>query len=288
MATYAIGDVQGCHRELLALLDLVNFDPRRDRLWFVGDLVNRGPDSLSTLRWVRSLGDGATTVLGNHDLHLLACAAGVRQSRAPGDDTLAPVLAAPDRDRLLDWLAQRPLLHHDAEAGYTLLHAGLPPQWDLELARECAAEAEGLLRGPERASLLRHMQGDRPRRWTPRLAGWERARFILNCLTRMRYCDADGRLALNETGTPGAQPPALLPWFQAPQRRSRGLRIVFGHWSTLGLNGRDYREWGVYPLDDGCVWGGSLTALRLEDRRRFRVPSRTRAALPPGGGAPAR
>lgn len=266
---YAIGDVQGCLHELETLVARIGFDRERDRLLFTGDLVNRGPDSLGTLRWVRGLGERAVIVLGNHDLHLLAVAAGVRSLRAR--DTFQDVLAAPDAAQLLDWLRALPLLHHDAALGYTLVHAGLPPQWDLDLAREAAAEIETRLRGTDYVELLRRTYGDGPDVWSPRLRGWERWRFIVNGLTRMRYCDVRGRLFLGETGPPGSQPEDLMPWFQVPGRRSRELRILFGHWSTLRLSREDYTRWGVYGLDEGCVWGGNLLALRLEDGRRFRV-----------------
>ncbi|MBZ0072134.1 MAG: symmetrical bis(5'-nucleosyl)-tetraphosphatase [Thiohalobacteraceae bacterium] len=267
MAVYAIGDVQGCLHELDRLLTELHFDPARDRLWFAGDLVNRGPRSLETLRFVRGLGAAATTVLGNHDLHLLAVACD--PARARPKDTLHPILDAPDRTELLDWLRRQPLLHHDATLGYTLIHAGLPPQWDLGLAQDCAREVEAALRGDDYAAYLTQMYGNEPDRWTDDLQGQERLRFITNCFTRLRYCDADGRLGLAFKGAPGSQPAGWLPWFEIPQRRSRSLRIVFGHWSTLGP--RD--DPGIFPLDSGCLWGGQLTALRLDGVPRWtRVP----------------
>ncbi|HQU16573.1 MAG: bis(5'-nucleosyl)-tetraphosphatase (symmetrical) [Chromatiales bacterium 21-64-14] len=264
MATYAIGDLQGCHDELQRLLERLNFDPARDHLWFTGDLVNRGPKSLETLRLVHNLGDRALTVLGNHDLHLLAQAAGL-QEKSHRRDTLAPILHAPDRDELLHWLRHRPLLHHDPQLGYTLIHAGLPPQWGLEQAQARASEAETALRGPEYPGLLQHLYGDWPPRWNDELAGWDRLRFIINCLTRLRYCTADGELTLQEKGPPGTQPAPFRPWFSVAGRASAGLRIVFGHWSTLG----PVAEPGIYPLDTGCVWGGRLTALRLDGKPRW-------------------
>jgi bis(5'-nucleosyl)-tetraphosphatase (symmetrical) len=261
MAVYAIGDIQGCYDELRQLLDRLNFDPAVDRLWLTGDLVNRGPDSLGTLRFVRSLGAGAITVLGNHDLHLLAVATTAGRLRR-GDDSLRPVLDAPDRDELLDWLRRQPLLHHDVTYRATLIHAGLPPEWDLNLARACAAEAETMLRGPQCREFFEHMYGDQPRRWDPTLDGWARLRFIINCLTRLRYCAPDGRLALEHKGAPQSQRDDVMPWFQSPGRKSRGQRIIFGHWSTLGrVTWEDESVWG---LDTGCVWGGSLTALRID------------------------
>ena len=255
MAVFVIGDVQGCYRELRALLRKIRYSADRDRLWFVGDLVNRGPDSLAVLRFVRGLGDGAVTVLGNHDLHLLATALGVRAPHPR--DTLAEVLAAPDRDILLDWLRRRPLLH-EGEQGFVMIHAGLPPQWDLARARSCAREVEAALAAPGHEAFIRHMYGDQPDRWSDALSGWDRLRFITNCFTRLRYCRADGSLALAEKGAPPAVP-GLIPWFRVPGRASAGLPIVCGHWSTLGR----HREGGVWSLDSGCVWGGALTALRL-------------------------
>ncbi len=277
MATYAIGDLQGCHDELQRLLDRLAFDPARDRLWFTGDLVNRGPRSLECLRFVHGLGERAVTVLGNHDLHLLARAVGAAGDRG-GRDTLDAVLAAPDRGELLEWLRHRPLLHRDAALGYAMIHAGLPPQWDLETAQARCAEAEEALRGPRFADLMRNLYGDRPERWREDLDGWDRLRFIINCLTRLRYCSDDGRLALSAKGPPGTQPAGYRPWFDVPGRASAGARLVFGHWSTLG----DCTRADVFPLDTGCVWGGSLTALRLDGApRHFRVPCPQ--SSPPGG-----
>lgn len=265
MAVYAIGDVQGCYDELLALLQAIDFAPARDRLWFTGDLVNRGPQSLAVLRCVRDLGERAVTVLGNHDLHLLAVAHGATHARRT--DSFGDVLAAPDRGELLDWLRARPLLHHDAGLGYTLIHAGLPPEWDLATAQGCAAEVEQVLRHGDRGRFFAEMYGDQPDRWDAALQGWPRWRYITNCLTRLRYCHADGRLALGYKGAPGGQPAGQLPWFELPARRSADLKIVFGHWSTLSR----YEGRGVYNLDTGCVWGRELAALRLDDGRWFSV-----------------
>ncbi len=259
MATYAIGDVQGCFDALRRLLDRLQFEPARDRLWFAGDLVNRGPDSLETLRFVRGLGSSAVTVLGNHDLNLLAVAQGGKARRR---DTLAGILTAPDRDELLHWLRQQPLLHESADAAWLMLHAGLPPQWDIEQARVCAREVEAVLRGPDHAELLRNMYGDQPDRWDPALSGWPRLRFIVNCYTRLRYCTAEGRLAPEPKGAPGSQADGLLPWFIVPERKSVGRRILFGHWSTLGQV--YWPEHQVWCLDTGCLWGGRLSALCLE------------------------
>lgn len=258
MALYAIGDIQGCDTELGTLLEQIKFSADRDRLWFVGDLVNRGPESLQTLRRIRTLGDAASVTLGNHDLHLLAVAFGT--SRLRSGDTLDAILTAPDRDSLLEWLVSRPLLHEDSALGLCLLHAGLPPQWDMATARACAREFEQALQAnPE--GVLREMYGDEPDRWADSLAGAARLRFIVNCLTRLRYIDADGRLALRVKGSPKkSQTKTLIPWFEAADARWRGPRVVFGHWSTLGF----FRNADVTGLDTGCVWGGSLTALRLD------------------------
>jgi bis(5'-nucleosyl)-tetraphosphatase (symmetrical) len=262
MAVYAIGDVQGCHDALLALLDAIRFDPAVDTLWFAGDLVNRGPQSLETLRFVKSL-PRAVTVLGNHDLHLLAVASG--QAPAKKRDTFDTLLAAPDRAELLAWLRTRPLLHHDTSLGFTLVHAGLLPPWDLATARRLAAEAEALIAHSDRNDLFTHMYGDTPDHWDESLGGWARARTIINGFTRLRYCDVSGRMDLRPKMAPGGQPPGLLPWFQVPGRRSAGLRVLFGHWSTLGVWNAD----GVIGLDSGCLWGGRLTAARLDGSLTF-------------------
>lgn len=259
MSVYAIGDVQGCYEPLVRLLDRLRFDPAADTLWFAGDLVNRGPQSLAVLRLVRGLGERAVTVLGNHDLNLLALAAGVDRSRKR--DTLDAVLDAPERDELLDWLRRRPLLHHDAGLGFTLVHAGLAPAWDLARASACAGELEAVLRSDAYADYLPQMYGDRPERWSDALTGVERLRCITNHFTRMRFCRADGTLDLDASGPPGSQPAGFMPWFEVPGRRNAGLDIVFGHWAALGY----YRAPGVHALDSGCVWGGRLTALRLDD-----------------------
>jgi bis(5'-nucleosyl)-tetraphosphatase (symmetrical) len=267
MAVYAIGDVQGCFDELQALLELIRFNPADDRLWFAGDLINRGPKSLETLRFIRGLGDRAVSVLGNHDLHLIAMALG--HSLADDDHTLDAILAAPDRDELVQWLRQQPLLHHDETLGFTMIHAGLPPQWDLALARQCAQEVEAVLKSEELPAFIQHMYGNKPKCWSNELSGWERLRFIINCFTRLRFCDADGCLKLKYKGPPGSQPPEYLPWFVMPDRKSRDLNIVFGHWSTLGT----YNQAGVYSLDTACLWGGELTALRIDGTpQRFTLP----------------
>lgn len=260
MPTYAIGDVQGCDDELAELLQRIGFRADRDRLWFTGDIVNRGPSSLAALRRVHALGDNAVVVLGNHDLHLLAVARSAER-RTKSADTLKEILAAPDRDRLLDWLESRPLAHHDAALGVAMVHAGLPPQWDLDAARSAAREVERALASDARG-LYAHMYGDKPDRWDDSLTGYERLRFIVNCLTRLRYCTPDGRINLRLKDTPDKIPPPWLPWFRVPGRASANLPIVCGHWSTLGLYLRD----NVLAIDTGCVWGGKLCALRLDER----------------------
>jgi bis(5'-nucleosyl)-tetraphosphatase (symmetrical) len=270
MAVYAIGDIQGCYDELRELLAMIHFDPECDRLWFVGDLVNRGPKSLETLRFVRDLGTTAITVLGNHDLHLLAAAYGIRPDTID-DETLEPVLAATDRDELIDWLRRRPLLHHDADLGYLMVHAGLPPQWDLSLARQCAGEVESVLRSDRLEAFLSHMYGNKPRQWSRELTGWDRLRFIVNCFTRMRFCDRKGKLELKSSGPPGSQPDGYYPWYEIPGRASEGMNIIFGHWSTL----RTTDIPGIFPTDSGCLWGGQLTALRIDTRpERIDLPCR--------------
>ena len=275
MAVYAVGDVQGCATEFEDLLVRLAFDPRRDRLWLVGDLVNRGPQSLQALRAVQRLGAAAITVLGNHDLHLLALARGEAAWRE-GDAALQPILDAPDRERLLDWLQARPLLHHDPALGITLIHAGLPPQWDIAQARDCARDLEQALQGEHSGKLFAGMYGNLPDLWSDVLDGMDRLRFITNAFTRLRVCDASGRMLLKFKGRPQDMPAGALPWFRVPGRRSSGHRIVCGHWSALGY--RD--EQGVLALDTGCVWGGTLTAQRIDEvSAPVSVPNRS-GALP--------
>ena len=258
MAVYAVGDIQGCYDELRQALDAVGYDPGADSLWCVGDLVNRGPKSLEVLRLFRDLGDAAVCVLGNHDLHLLALAAG--NPKHKDDHSLTEVLAAPDRDELLHWLRHRPLLHHDAGLGFTMVHAGLPPQWDLTTALACGREVEQVIQGPGHVDYFMQMYGNQPDLWDPALRGIERWRFTTNCMTRLRFCDPEGRLALREKGPPGSQSAGCVPWFEHPARATRQQRVVFGHWSTLGY----LAQHNVWALDTGCLWGGALTLLRLD------------------------
>lgn len=264
MTRYAIGDVQGCHEELRALLGRLKFSADRDQLWFVGDLVNRGPRSLEVLRFVRDLGENAVVVLGNHDLHLLAVAAGARRKRR--SDTLDDILGAPDRDALLEWLTARPLAHLQAHAqgrdSDLMVHAGVVPQWTVHKTMELAAEVGVSLRGDPRA-LFDHMYGDEPDLWQEDLSGTDRLRFTINVLTRLRVCTAEGRVDLKLKGKP--QPPDSLfqPWFDIPGRLTRSARVIFGHWSALGFVQRS----GAVGLDSGCVWGGTLTAFDLDVER---------------------
>jgi len=271
MATFAIGDVQGCFDELERLLGEVGFSPARDRLWFVGDLVNRGPQSLAVVRFVRGLGDRAVVVQGNHDLHLLACPAANAKQRA--DDTFEDVLAAPDRDPLLDWLRFRPMLHVEDE--YVMVHAGLLPSWSVAQAQDLAAEVEAELRSKRYRLFLAELYGSRPDTWRNDLRGMDRLRVIVNAMTRMRFCTADGVMEFGVKGELERAPPGYLPWFEVPGRKTRGVPIVCGHWSALGLRLAP----DLLALDTACVWGGSLTAVRLEDRRVFEVPCAQAADL---------
>lgn len=262
MATYVIGDVQGCYDELQALLAQLRFDAACDRLWFVGDLVNRGPASLEVLRLVRGLGEKAVVVLGNHDLHLLCVAAGHAKKR--DDDTLDELLAAPDAAQLLDWLRSRKLMH--VEADHAMVHAGLLPIWSLERALGLAREAESALRAAAYRDFLANMYGGTPSSWREDLSGWDRLRVIVNAMTRLRFCNAGGEMELRANGTEA--PPGFRPWFEL--RPAGEMPIICGHWSALGLK----LSQKLIALDSGCVWGGSLSALRLEDRTLFQVPCR--------------
>jgi bis(5'-nucleosyl)-tetraphosphatase (symmetrical) len=268
---YAIGDLQGCHAEFMALLGRIGFDAERDRLWLTGDLVNRGPESLAALREVKALGAAVTVVLGNHDLHLLAMAFAPKtvKKREP---ELEAVLDAPDAAELLEWLKARPLLHRERGMPWTLIHAGLPPQWTLAVAERCAREVERALR-EDASALLESMYGNEPDCWSPGLASEARLRFSINCLTRLRVVDRKGRLLLSHKGTIADAPAGSLPWFRHPERATRSDSFVFGHWSALGY----LAEPGIRCLDSGCVWGGALTALRLDhEEEPVRLPCRGR------------
>jgi bis(5'-nucleosyl)-tetraphosphatase (symmetrical) len=267
VSTYAIGDVQGCIEPLRALLRMIGFDPAKDRLWFAGDLVNRGPASLETLRFVRSLGDRAVTVLGNHDLYLLMVAEGAIRKRGR-DDTLQAVLDAPDRRELFDWLRHQPMMH--VEGDYAMVHAGLLPGWTVRRARELAAEVELVLQSERMGEFAHAMWGSEPCAWSDDLAGWSRLRVIVNAMTRMRFCSARGEMELRTKGEESNAPPGYFPWFSVPGRASADHTIVCGHWSALGLR----VEPNLLALDSGCLWGGELTAVRLEDRAVFQVSCR--------------
>jgi bis(5'-nucleosyl)-tetraphosphatase (symmetrical) len=259
VAVYAIGDIQGCLEPLERLLEMVGFDPAADRVWFTGDLVNRGPASLKVLRLVRDLGERAVTVLGNHDLHLLAVWSG--EARLKRNDSLQQILDAPDCDELMDWLRGQPLLHHDAELNALMVHAGVLPGWSLQQARDHAAQAEAVLRGEEFRPFMASLYGDEPSRWDPQLQGWDRLRFIVNVFTRMRFLANGGQLMMDFKGAPADSPPGYEPWFRQALAWPAGRpRVIFGHWSTLGF----VNESGVIALDTGCLWGGQLTAVRLD------------------------
>lgn len=257
MAIYAIGDLQGCYTDLQNLLNKLNFDPQQDQLWFAGDLVNRGPESLQTLRFVKSLGERAISVLGNHDLHLLAIAEGMKEAK---DDGLTEIIKAEDCQELISWLRQQPLLHHDPDLGLSMVHAGIYPQWSLLQAQDHAKELESVLRSDHYHDFLHIMYGNEPACWSDKLEGWDRLRFICNSFTRMRYCNNNGRLDLVDKGAPGSQLENYQPWFRIAKRKASNNAILFGHWSTL----ENPQLENVYPLDNGCVWGGQLTALRVD------------------------
>lgn len=261
--TYVIGDVQGCHARLLALLERIHAASANARLVFVGDLVNRGPQSLATLRHIRQLGEQATVLLGNHDLHLLAAAHGIRQAHL--SDTLEEILRAPDRDELLDWLRRQPLAH--AENGHLMVHAGVLPQWTAGQTGRLADEVQTVLRGPGWLDFLRNMYGNTPAKWSDDLTGMDRLRCIVNALTRLRFCTADGSMEFTSKEGSGSAPAGYYPWFDVPGRKTEDVTVVFGHWSALGLTLRP----NLIGLDTGCVWGGKLTAVRLDDRALFQV-----------------
>ena len=255
---YLVGDLQGCCSPLERLLQTIDFSPSRDRLYVLGDLVNRGPDSLGVLKKLRGLGDAVICILGNHDLHLLAVACGAQRRRK--SDTLEEVLEAPDRDALLAWLMARPLAH--AAGADLMVHAGVVPQWDVAKTLQLAAEVHDALERDPRA-LFDQMYGNEPERWDEGLQGPARLRFTINVLTRLRVCTADGRVDVALKGEPPPPPSPLRPWFEHARRRSREARVIFGHWSALGLVQRD----NVIGLDTGCVWGGALTAFDLDRPR---------------------
>tara|TARA_Y100001949_G_scaffold103168_1_gene87055 strand:+ start:111 stop:950 length:840 start_codon:yes stop_codon:yes gene_type:complete len=272
MSTYAIGDIQGCYSELQNLLNEINFDERRDELWFAGDLVNKGPKSLQTLRFIKALGVNAKITLGNHDLHLLAVAKNIQPLLKK--DTIQEILAADDVKELIDWLKSRPLLITDDNLNFTMVHAGLPPQWSLENAKEFAKECELILQSEKINKLLAEMYGDTPNIWVNSLQDYAKQRFIINCFTRIRFCNSDGMLDFDTKVAPGKQNTSLIPWYSLPNRKTKDNKIIFGHWSTVHIgNEKNFKQYNVYPIDTGCLWGGRLTAMRLEDEKVFSVPS---------------
>ncbi len=259
MAVYVIGDVQGCFNELLKLLDVIQFDHKQDYLWLAGDLVNRGPNSADVLRFAKRYDSSVKVVLGNHDLHLLAGAAGVSQYHHDSD-TIASVLQADDRDTLITWLRHQSLFHHDPQLAFSMVHAGVPPQWSVRVCIERAKEVESLLQSDNWQQFFQYFYGNKPSLWSESLTGWHRLRYIVNCFTRLRYCHHNGQLALKFKGNPSQRLADELPWFDMPDRKTGNDRIVFGHWSTLGTG-----QYGnVFALDGGAVWGGQLTAMRID------------------------
>jgi len=264
MATYAIGDIQGCYDPLCRLLEKIKFDQSTDRLWFAGDLINRGPKSLETLRFVKTFGDAAITVLGNHDIHLLALHYGVRK-RKDKDSTLFPILDAPDASDLIDWLQSRPLIHIDNN--YVLVHAGIHPHWSLENLQKIKTEVESAVHGARSKKTLGKLYGNTKGTWEDAENSDERVIYALNCLTRMRYCESNASPDYKCSESPGKQPEHLKPWFEFNNSALAGHTILFGHWAALGYH--HYKN--VYALDSGCVWGNSLTALKLEDKTVFTV-----------------
>jgi len=263
MAHYAIGDVQGCYDPLRRLLDKLKFDPANDQVWFAGDLINRGPQSLETLRFIMSLGDSARSVLGNHECHFLAIAHGYKQPHRA--DTFDKMLEAEDVDKLIEWVRSRPFFYEDNDLGYSMLHAGVPPQWSIDDTRKHARELEKVISGKRLKQFLAEMYGNKPDIWDNSLCGHERLRFIINCFTRMRFCDKKGRLDLTVKSPVGKQEKHLMPWFNVPKRRTANNKIVFGHWSTLGL----HQENNATCLDSGCLWGGELSAIKLGSPEEF-------------------
>ncbi|BBB28732.1 symmetrical bis(5'-nucleosyl)-tetraphosphatase [Neptunomonas japonica] len=267
MATYAIGDIQGCFDELQNLLAAISFN-KSDTLWICGDLVNRGPKSLETLRFIKQLDRQAISVLGNHDLHLLAIHNGAVKKKK--SDTLDEILNASDRSELMDWLQQQPLLHSDKSLNFTMVHAGIPPRWSITKAHQLANEVESTLKSPQAKAFFEHMYGNTPKIWSNQLSGWDRLRLITNYFTRMRFCTSQNELEFASKGGLETQPNGFLPWYKHDNRKSAEQRIVFGHWAAL--QGKTDTA-NIYALDTGCIWGDKLTALRLDDLAYFETPS---------------
>lgn len=264
MATYAIGDVQGCYHELMALLEKIQFNPQSDFLWFTGDLVNRGKHSYQVLKFIRNLDKRAITVLGNHDLHLLAVFNGAVKLKQK--DSFHDVLNADDSAEICHWLQQQPLFIYDEKLNFAMVHAGLAPQWQLSDAQRLAKEVETVLHSKKANDFFQNMYGDIPDKWDESLRGWSRLRVITNFMTRIRFCDAHGKLDLHYKGIIGKQPTGFMPWFDMPHRQSKNIRIIFGHWAALAGQSDDI---SLFALDTGCCYGNCLTALRLEDQKRF-------------------
>jgi bis(5'-nucleosyl)-tetraphosphatase (symmetrical) len=268
VADYAIGDVQGCYEPLQRLLDHLHFNEHTDRLWFVGDLINRGPDSLAVLRFIKNLPLTPRITLGNHDLHLLSTLFS-EEPRHNQDDTLHEIMAAPDNEELGHWLRKQSILYHDPELNVVMCHAGIAPTWDLKRAKTLAIELENVLAGEHFCDYLTHMYGNKPDHWSARLTGIARLRVICNYFTRMRFCDANGHLVLTYKGSIDHAPTNLYPWYMVPNRHEIEADIIFGHWAALQGKCPHPR---IHALDTGCFWGGKLTALRLQDKQRFEVP----------------
>jgi bis(5'-nucleosyl)-tetraphosphatase (symmetrical) len=269
MSTYAIGDVQGCLQPLIALLDKVNYDRKKDTLWFAGDLINRGPKSLETLDFITKLPKSTVVVLGNHDLSLMASYAGARELKQ--GDTFKDILKSNQAEFYINWLRNKPLIHHDKKLGYTITHAGILPSWDLDTAIRLATEVENLLKSTKYSDLLKNMYGKKTEFWSENLSGWERTRFIINAFTIMRYCTTEGHLCWENKGPPNKNNGPNIPWYNVETRATKNDRILFGHWSAL--NGESNTD-NVFALDTGCVWGNTLTAQCLETGQRFCAPNK--------------
>lgn len=267
---YVIGDVQGCYDTLMRLLEQLQFDPIRDQIWFAGDIVNRGPKSLEVMRFILSNPLSVRSVLGNHDLHLLATA--MAQEPVKPKDTLQAILNAPDLAEIIDWLRQQPLLHYDAKSGFYLLHAGLPPQWSMAEAALYSAEVEAYLRGNQCKEFLSNMYGNQPDQWDESLTGWPRLRFITNCFTRLRVCSREGKINFSYKKGLNEMPDSMLPWFDVPRRKSQSAKIIFGHWAALYSDWKNFtHRTDIFPIDTGCVWGNCLTAFCLEHHKYVSV-----------------
>jgi len=263
MTVYAIGDIQGCYKELRQLLKKIAFSSDKDQLWFVGDLVNRGPDSLAVLRFIKDLAENAISVLGNHDLHMLGVLTGVEKPRKK--DTFEEIIHAKDRDSIIDWVRSRPLVYIEEESKHILVHAGIYPNWSIVEAKAYAAEMEAVLQSDHYLDFINNMYGSEPSVWSNTLEGWDRLRFITNSFTRMRYCTVNAELDMKHKGPPGTQPNNLMPWYKIRNKELRSYRVLMGHWSTLG----NVNDPQLITLDTGCLWGGSLTAYALEEPPRF-------------------